>query len=105
MFHTALRLVNLNARLVVAQVAGSGADLVAALYGARNPLTEQNVQELGAATLGSVPGPQHTLNLHGASTHHDIARMILFYNENFGIVAADTIDVRRARLIYWLGGH
>jgi len=87
------------------EVAGSGEDLVAALYGARNPLVAQDIQELGAAALGSVPDPNHTPNLHGSSTHREIARMMLFYNEDFGITATDQIDIRRSRLAFWLGGH
>ena len=55
------------------------------------------------APIGSVP-PYFNINV-ASYTAKEIAKLILFYNEDFGIVENDDEAVRRSKLIMFLSRY
>ena len=57
-------------------------------------------QPANAAELGTVPVPFN--NMPSTYTHADILNLVIFYNDDFDILAADGISTRQDKLRLWL---
>jgi hypothetical protein len=62
------------------------------------PLAAQDFQP--NAAVGDVPNPWNPQI--DAYQHLDILRLVIFYNDDFGIVAGDPVHVRRQQVRTWL---
>jgi hypothetical protein len=62
------------------------------------PAAAQNFQP--NAAVGDVPNPWNP-NID-AYQHLDILQLIIFYNDDFGIIAGDPITTRRSKVRTWL---
>ncbi|GBE85116.1 hypothetical protein SCP_0703020 [Sparassis crispa] len=84
------------------QISGSGSAHFERINGGREGVVDRDIQELGGAALGGTftnpPSPYR-------ATQRELYRLMIFYNEDFGIVAEDALDVRRDKLLLWLSDN
>ena len=78
------------------QVGGSGSALAMQLNG--DQALPPNVDVDPPAAVGTAPANFNPF----VATNNQIFRLISFYNETFGIVAADNLAIRREKLVHWL---
>lgn len=53
------------------------------------------------AAVNTLPAPASSTDTSNL-THNDILRYVMFYNEDFDIVANDTLGTRRDKIRLWL---
>ena len=95
---------------VSCQVPGSGLQLARALapdHVSLNAIDQfaANNPEFVGADIGSTPphfNPSIFEYEHGASEHLNVLKLVLFYNEDFGIVAESELSHRMNALLSWL---
>jgi hypothetical protein len=83
------------------QVRGDGHQLAQGVYPQLLPLEVQNYHPL--AGIGDVPHPWDP-NI-ARYTHTQILKLIIFYNDSFGIDQGDHLGVRKLKLHNWLTGE
>lgn len=80
---------------------GNGHDLALAICGPSCAALPAAVQDFQPnAAIGDVPKPWNPL-IEGYEDL-DILKLVIFYNDSFGIVAGDSISDRRFKVRYWL---